>query len=106
MTAKAQLTERRRGKGGTLVTVRGKSGVFVVKDLMNRKSYDRPDRIGVGRETDGLAIGVPLSDVEIYFADERCAVCGEESASAGSMRGYVHRYGPVAHGPYVSSNAE
>jgi hypothetical protein len=59
---KAQLTERKRGKGGS--TVRLTDGrIVVVKDLMQRPNYAKPDRIGVGFSGSGLAFGVSLADV-------------------------------------------
>ena len=89
---KAQLTEQRRGKGGTLVVLRRdyadtlipKVGayadpheVLVVKDLMERKNYSKPNRIGVGPLWSGIAFGVELDQVELandHPAD--CAFCG------------------------------
>lgn len=66
MVTKAQLTERKRGKGGSIVRVRGKAGEFVVKWLWVRRGVDeRPDTIAVGRVNDGLALSVPLADVEL-----------------------------------------
>ena len=65
ITTKAQLTERKRGQGGTMVRVAGRDGTFVVKDLMQRQQYNKPDRIGVGPTDRGLAFGVSLADVEI-----------------------------------------
>lgn len=59
---KDQLTERKRGKGGTLVRLTDGRTV-VVKDLMQRVGYDKPTRIGVGLPDSGLAFGVELSDV-------------------------------------------
>ena len=64
MITKAQLTERKRGKGGTLVRIHGDPTVYVVKDLMQRKGYDKPDRIGIGPLDRGVAFGVTLSDIE------------------------------------------
>lgn len=60
---KADLTERTRGKGGTMLRLRDGRTV-VVKDLMQRANYNKPDRIGVGSPDDGLAFGVALADVE------------------------------------------
>jgi hypothetical protein len=60
---KDQLTERKRGKGGTIVLHRGQR--YVVKDLMARKSYDEPGRIAIGPEDRGIAFGVALSELEL-----------------------------------------
>lgn len=60
---KAQLTERKRGKGGSVVRLTD-GRVVVVKDLMQRANYNKPDRIGVGSPDNGLAFGVALADVE------------------------------------------
>jgi hypothetical protein len=60
---KEQLTERKRGKGGTIVYARGQR--LVVKDLMTRKNYDRPGRIGVGPEDRGYAFSVELDEVTL-----------------------------------------
>ena len=65
MVTKEQLTERKRGKGGTLVRRKGDPTVYVVKDLMQRKSYDRPGRIGIGPLDRDLARGVMLDQIEI-----------------------------------------
>lgn len=68
-TTKQQLTERWRGKGGTLVrVVAGKwasEEVMVVKDLMARKSWNKPDRVGVGPLDRGIAFGVGLDEIEV-----------------------------------------
>lgn len=68
---KAMLTERKRGKGGSVITIRSGSwsarfgvGPFVVKDLMQRRNFDKPDLIGVGPADRGIAFGVSLADVE------------------------------------------
>jgi len=67
MISKDQLTERKRGRGGSTVRLRTPHPVWgdtvVVKDLMNRKGFDRPDRIGVGPAHRGIAFGVALEDV-------------------------------------------
>lgn len=64
---KADLTERRRGKGGTLVKVVGgkwaSDETLVVKDLMQRKTFDMPNRIGVGPLDRGFAFGVTLDEI-------------------------------------------
>ena len=60
---KDQLTERKRGKGGTIVYVHGQR--LVVKDLMTRKNYNRPSRIGVGPEDRGIAWSVELDEVTL-----------------------------------------
>ena len=36
---------------------------LVVKDLMDRPGYDRPDRVGVGPVDKGIAFGVSLADI-------------------------------------------
>lgn len=59
---KAQLTERKRGKGGTMLRLTD-GRIVVVKDLMQRANYNQPDRIGVGSPDNGLAFGVSLADV-------------------------------------------
>ena len=68
MITKDQLTERRRGRGGSVVRLRTPHPVWgdtvVVKDLMQRRSYDRADRVGVGPADQGVAFGVPLADIE------------------------------------------
>ena len=68
MISKAQLVERKRGKGGTVVRLRTPHPLWgdtvVVKDLMRRRGYDRPDRVGVGPADRGIAFGVALSDIE------------------------------------------
>ena len=38
---------------------------YVVKDLMARKTYNKPDRIGIGPADLGIAFGVALDQVEI-----------------------------------------
>jgi len=70
VTAKADLTARKRGKGGSIVTIKANTwsarygvGPFVVKDLMERKNCNVPDQIGVGPEDRGLAHGVLLADI-------------------------------------------
>ena len=89
MVAKSDLTARTRGKGGTMVRIstdaldRRYTALsastffapwadsiryddrtwFVVKDLFDRKSYDRPDHVGVGLPDSGLTFGVLLSDI-------------------------------------------
>lgn len=70
MFTKADLTERKRGKGGSIVTVKAGTwsarygvGPFVVKDLMQRKTCNVPDQIGVGPEDRGLAHGIKLEDI-------------------------------------------
>jgi hypothetical protein len=73
MIQKADLTERKSGKGGTLLRLRDGREV-VVKDLMQRGTYNKPTRIGVGSPTDGLAFGVELDD--IGFIIEKCEDCG------------------------------
>jgi hypothetical protein len=68
MITKDQLTEQRRGKGGTVVRLRTPHPVWgdtvVVKDLMQRRTYDRPDQVGVGPAGRGIAFGVSLTDIE------------------------------------------
>jgi hypothetical protein len=65
---KSQLTERTRGKGGSVVKLRKPhpvwGGTVVVKDLMSRRTYDKPDRIGVGPADRGIAFSVALSDID------------------------------------------
>jgi hypothetical protein len=71
MTTKDQLTEQKRGKGGTIVRYNGlvdpalQRDTYVVKDLMTRKSYDRPDRVGIGPADIGVAFGVSLADLTV-----------------------------------------
>lgn len=67
---KAQLTERKRGKGGSVVTVKAGSwsarfgvGPFVVIDLFERKNYTKPDEIGVKPLDGGLAHGIKVADI-------------------------------------------
>jgi len=66
--SKAQLVERKRGKGGTVVRLRTPHPLWgdtvVVKDLMDRRGYDRPDRVGVGPADRGITFGVSLADIE------------------------------------------
>lgn len=62
MVTKAELTERKRGKGGSVVRL-ADGRIVVVKDLMQRATYNQPDRIGVGAPDSGLAFGVRLSDI-------------------------------------------
>lgn len=66
MISKAQLTERKRGKGGTMVRIRTPHPTWgdtvVVKDLMQRKGLS-PTRIGVGPTDRGIAFGVELADI-------------------------------------------
>ena len=38
--------------------------IVVIKDKMDRKTYDRPDRIGVGPLDRGIAFSVALADIE------------------------------------------
>ena len=72
MTTKDQLTGRKRGKGGTLVRYTGADDgpmwlapdeVYVVKDLMARKSWNKPNRVRIGPLDRGWAIGVQLDPV-------------------------------------------
>jgi hypothetical protein len=67
MIVKGQLTERKRGKGGTTVILKTPHPTWgdevVVKDLMQRKTFDRPGRIGVGPADRGIAFSVRLSDI-------------------------------------------
>lgn len=69
VTTKDQLTARTRGKGGTLIrVVCGKwasEATMVVKDLMDRKTWNKPDRIGVGPLDRGIAFGVTLDEIEV-----------------------------------------
>ena len=64
---KSDLTERTRGKGGTVVRLRTPhqtwGDTLVVKDLMQRKGCS-PTRIGVGPVDRGIAFGVELPDIE------------------------------------------
>ena len=68
---KSDLTARTRGKGGTIITIRPDThsarygiGPFVVKDLFQRKTYDRPGEIAVGPEDRGIAWGIRLEDID------------------------------------------
>jgi hypothetical protein len=65
--SKANLTERTRGKGGTMLRLTD-GRVVVVKDLMQRANYNKPDRIGVGSPDNGLAFGVSLADIAEVLA--------------------------------------
>jgi hypothetical protein len=60
---KADLTERKRGIGGTMVRLAVPHPTWgdtvVVKDLMQRKGCS-PTRIGVGPTDRGIAFGVEL----------------------------------------------
>jgi hypothetical protein len=64
---KSDLTERTRGKGGTIVRLRTPHPTWgdtvVVKDLMQRRGCS-PTRIGVGPLDRGIAFGVELPDIE------------------------------------------
>ena len=68
MITKAQLTERKRGKGGTTVRLREPhpqwGDTVVIKDLMSRRGYDRPDRVGVGPGDRGVTFRVALAEIE------------------------------------------
>ena len=68
MISKDMLTEQKRGSGGTVVRLRTPhprwGDTVVVKDLMRRRGYDRPDRVGVGPADRGIAFGVALEDIE------------------------------------------
>ena len=68
MISKDQLTERRGGRGGTVVRLRTPHPLWgdtvVIKDLMDRRGYDRAERVGVGPADRGIAFGVALSDIE------------------------------------------
>lgn len=79
-TRKAGLTERKRGKGGTVVRlvvdpmtvapIRNTAGsiqrdTYVVKDLYARRSYLKPDQIAIGPEDLGVAFSVSMCDVEV-----------------------------------------
>lgn len=68
MISKDRLKERQRGRGGTVVRLRTPHPVWgdtvVVKDLMNGRGYDRPDRVGVGPADRGVAFGVALTEIE------------------------------------------
>jgi hypothetical protein len=37
---------------------------YIVKDTMDRKTYNKPDRVGIGPEDLGIAFGIALSDIE------------------------------------------
>lgn len=67
---KTMLTARKRGQGGSIVTVRAGSwsarygvGPFVVKDLFDRSKFNDPLQIGVGPLDRGVAWGILLSDI-------------------------------------------
>jgi len=68
VVTKGELSERRRGRGGSIVRLRTPHPLWgdtvVVKDLMERATQRRPDRIGVGPLDRGVAFGVSLSDIE------------------------------------------
>ena len=77
MTTKAQLTERKRGKGGTLVRI-GRivretpigpitygAGVYVVKDLFARANFNKPNEVAIGPVDRGIAFGVSLDEIEL-----------------------------------------
>ena len=38
-------------------------------------------------------------------SDVKCLVCGEQAGSTGSLGGWVHRWGPVSHGPFEPDRA-
>lgn len=61
--SKDQLTARTRGKGGTIVRWRGQT--LVVKDMMQRSTYNKPDRVGVGPVDKGVAWSADLADLEL-----------------------------------------
>jgi len=63
MTTKGDLRATKRGRLGTLVRYQGR--VYVVKDLMDRVGYNRPERVGIGPEDRGIAFGVSLADIEV-----------------------------------------
>lgn len=67
---KADLTERKRGKGGSVLVVKAGTwsarygvGPFVVIDLFERKNYTKPDQIGVKPLDGGLAHGIAVADI-------------------------------------------
>jgi hypothetical protein len=62
MVTKDQLTARKRGKGGTVLRLTD-GRIVVVKDMMQRATYYKPDRIGVGSPDDGLAFGITLDQI-------------------------------------------
>lgn len=68
---KAQITKgsqvrytgsTRTGITGDVVVQHGET--VEVSDLMDRKNYDKPDRIGVRRPGSRVTVGVALTDVE------------------------------------------
>lgn len=74
---KRALTARKRGKGGSIVTVRAGSwsarygvGPFVVKDLFDRSKFNDPLQIGVGPLDRGVAWGILLSDIVNVRVDQ------------------------------------
>ena len=68
MISKDQLTEQKRGRGGSVVRLRTPHPVWgdtvVIKDLMSRRGYDRPDRVGVGPGDRGVTFRVALAEIE------------------------------------------
>lgn len=85
MLVKDELTAQKRGKGGTLVrvpqdivrhTIIGdvtyRAGVYVVCDLMNRKSFDKPGHVGIGPVNRGWAFDVALDEIELNTGTCRC----------------------------------
>jgi hypothetical protein len=62
------MRAQRRGRGGTVVRLRTPHPVWgdvvVVKDLMDRAGYGRPDHIGVGPSDRGVAFGVSLEEID------------------------------------------
>ena len=93
MITKDQLRARRRGKGGTVVRLRTPHPVWgdtvVVKDLLNRESYDRPDHVGVGPAHRGIAFGVALCEIDAIVEPselpDRVTVTNDFVERGGSM---------------------
>lgn len=93
MISKNELTARERGTGGTVVRLRTPHAVWgdtvVVKDLMDRGGYDKPDRVGVGPAHRGIAFGVALSDIEAIVepseVPERITIANEFIERDGHM---------------------
>jgi len=119
MITKDGLQERRNGRGGTLVRllaagyVMPAGVVYVVKDLMERPEWNRPDQVGIGPLDRGVAFGARLEHLEIARvfvtpAQEQAAIDNGECTHTGAYRcneAGQHRfdlYGEVVVRPYAA----